>query len=185
MNKGKETLLRRTIMSQSMADNIKGLLNTPKANQDQIFRHFARLEKPERITVMEKHRQMIYNLKSWNLPYSITELSYVALLFAIVHYREERKKIAKQNYDGLSLEEIGELTEYEARIYQAKHERPSPKTKDLMNKWGTVIYLKNKGFSFGNISGILEDKYGMKVSIATIKRSWDRMKNLESIGEEL
>lgn len=170
-------------MSQSMADNVKGLLNMPKSNQDQIFRHFARLEKPERITVLEKHRQMIYNLKSWNLPYSITEISYVALLYAIVHYREERKKISKQNYDGLSLEEIGELSTYEAKIYQAKHERPSPKTEDVMKYWGTVVYLKNKGFSFSNIAGVLEDRHNVKVSSATLCRVWKRMEELEKLGE--
>jgi hypothetical protein len=170
-------------MSSSLAENVKGLLNLPKSNQDQIFRHFARLEKPERITVLDKHRSMLYHLKNEKLHYPITEISYVALLFAIVHYREERKKIAKQNYDGLSLEEIGELTEYEAKIYQAKHERPSPKTEDVMKYWGTVVYLKNKGFSFSNIAGVLEDRHDVKVSSATLCRAWKRMQELEKLGE--
>ncbi|HQS65920.1 MAG TPA: hypothetical protein PLM93_01885 [Sulfuricurvum sp.] len=169
-------------MSQNLSKDVEGLLNLPKANQDQIFKQFAKFEKPERISVMEKHQKMLYRLKNLHLPYPIHEISYVALIFAIVQYQDEQKKIANKNYDRLSLEEIGELTTYEAKIYQAKHERPSPKTQDLMSKWGTVVYLKNKGFSFGDISGIIEDKYGIKVSIATIKRSWDRMKNLEAIG---
>ncbi|MDD3597779.1 hypothetical protein [Sulfuricurvum sp.] len=167
----------------SLVDNVKGLLNMPKSNQDQIFRHFARLEKPERITVLEKHRVMLFHLKNEKLPYPITEISYVALLFAIVHYREERKKLAKHNYDGLSLEEIGELTAYEAKIYQAKHERPSPKTEDVMKYWGTVVYLKNKGFSFSNIAGVLEDRHDVKVSSATLCRTWKRMHELEKLGE--
>jgi hypothetical protein len=170
-------------MSSSLAENVKGLLNLPKSNQDQIFRHFAKLEKPERITVLDKHRSMLYHLKNEKLPYPITEISYVALLFAIVHYREERKRIAKQNYDGLSLEEIGELTVYEAKIYQAKHERPSPKTEDVMKYWGTVVYLKNKGFSFSNIAGVLEDRHDVKVSSATLCRAWKRMQELEKLGE--
>lgn len=168
----------------SLVDNVKGLLNMPKFNQDQIFRHFARLEKPERITVLEKHRAMLFHLKNEKLPYPITEISYVALLFAIVHYREERKKLAKHNYDGLSLEEIGELTAYEAKIYQAKHERPSPKTEDVMKYWGTVVYLKNKGFSFSNIAGVLEDRHDVKVSSATLCRTWKRMQELEKLGEK-
>lgn len=170
-------------MSTTIADNVKALLNMPKANQDQIFRHFARLEKPERIAVLEKHRKMLYYLRNEKLPYPITEISYVALLYAIVHYREERKKLSKQNYDGLSLEEIGELTEYEAKIYQAKHERPAPKTEDIMKYWGTVVYLKNKGFSFKNISGVLEDRHDVKVSVATLSRVWKRMEELEKLGE--
>lgn len=167
----------------SLVDNVKGLLNLPKSNQDQIFRHFARLEKPERITVLEKHRTMLFHLKNEKLPYPITEISYVALLFAIVHYREERKKLAKHNYDGLSLEEIGELTAYEAKIYQAKHERSSPKTEDVMKYWGTVVFLKNKGFSYSNIAGVLEDRHDVKVSSSTLCRAWKRMQELEKLGE--
>lgn len=172
-------------MSSSLSDNVKSLLNLPKSNQDQIFRHFARLEKPERIAVLEKHRQMLYRLKNEKLPYPIAEISYVALIFAIVYYREERKKLSKQNYDGLSLEEIGELTTYEAKIYQARNERPSPKTEEVMKYWGTVVYLKNKGFSFATIAGVLEDRHNVKVSVPTLSRNWNRMKRIEELVENL
>jgi hypothetical protein len=173
-------------MSKTLADDVQGLLNLPKATQDQIFKQFANLEKPERIAVLEKHRIMLFRLKNLHLPQSITDLSYVSLIFAIIQYKEERKKIAKQNYEGLSLEEIGELNDFEGQIYKAKNERPCPQTETVMKYWGTVVRLKNQGFGFRDIAGILEDKYGVTVSFSTVARAWKRMKNLEkTIGSNV
>lgn len=79
-------------MSQNLSKDVEGLLNLPKANQDQIFKQFAKFEKPERISVMEKHQKMLYRLKNLHLPYPIHEISYVALIFAIVQYQDEQKR---------------------------------------------------------------------------------------------
>jgi hypothetical protein len=171
-------------MSNTLADDVQALLSLPKVNQDQIFKQFANLEKPERIAVMEKHRTMVYKLKNLNLPQPIAEVSYVALAVSIIQYKEERKKIAKKNYDGLSLEEIGELNDFEAEIYQAKHERPSPQTEAVMKYWGTITRMKKKRVPVPTILHMLEDKYGVVVSRSTLYRAWNTMENMNELLEE-
>lgn len=167
-------------MSQTLHQAFQSLLNLPKANQDHFIRHFARLEAPERVVVMKKHRTMIHRLKNGNVSNPIEELSYGALLMAIAEYKNERQKISRDNFEGMDLEEIGKLADFEAEIQKAKHKRPAPKTEAVMKHWGTVKRLNDKGYSLPTIAGTLEDKYGIKVSVPQLSRIVKMMKTLQN-----
>lgn len=171
-------------MSQTFSQAFKAMLNMPKINQDSYFRHLARLEAPERIAVMQKHRSWIHKLKYSDLDHPIEEISYGALIIAIEEYKQECSKISRNNFEDLSLEKIGEVTELAAKIQMAKHKRPSPKTEAVLKYWGTVLHLQNKGYGLQTICHLLEDKYDVKVSKAQLSRISTMMKTFQNVNQK-
>jgi hypothetical protein len=164
-------------MIQVSNDRIDTLVKMIKLSKDDQTRHLNYLAKGPievRLGLFEKQRELFYPLsQKYKDHMSPSDISYGALILAIGVTRAIEKKLTKNSFETLSIDEIRDLSSMRAVTFKHKMTNASHKQEKLMGYWAIVRTLRlEHGYSYERVSLFLKKKHRFSVAPSTIMKKW-------------
>jgi len=143
------------------------------------LRFLTRVNLELRIEIFAAHKQLFYELRqNHKETISLPVLSYTALILAIKNTMEEFDDTKNLNFDGLTQNEIKNISSKKAKLFLSKQHRVKSKRDKLLDYWSVVEVLKEQeGFSFRQIESYLKKKHKLDVAHVTIYNTWKKLEN--------
>lgn len=134
---------------------------------------------------VQRHRKILYMLKSHQEQYGVEVISYSAMILAAKSMRADDEKLAKLDFKDMTLEEIRDLATRKIGIFvdAKKRKRKAPQREFLLRHWGEVKEVKARG-SFEDVMDYLRVNYKREVARSTIWRMWQEFEGNNDRGNE-
>ena len=165
----KETLITRIIK-----------VNTN--DQTKHINYFSRCPLGIRLEIFEQHKGIFYRLReTYKDEASFSDISYCALMLAIALIRAKEKALLTKSFGNMSLDEIRDLSSFQAKKFVEKTEKRASKRDKLTGYWPLIRDLKiNHGLSYEKISLFLLKKRKFKISASYIYECWNELESKET-----
>lgn len=146
-------------------------------DQTKHINYFSRCPLGIRLEIFEQHKGIFHRLrKIYKEETSFTDISYCSLILAIGLTRAKEKALLTKSFGEMSLDEIRDLSSFQAKKFVEKTEKRANKRDKLTGYWPLIRDLKiNHGLSFEKISLFLLKKRKFKVSVASIHKRWHEL----------
>ena len=161
-------------MQNEIQGRIESILKMNEDDQTYLLRYFSKLPIDIRLSVLQRHRTILYRLKESSNEY-IELISYSAQILAIKSFYVEEQKMSAKKFNDMSLEEIRNLSLIKLKKYENKLPTATPQRDKLLHYWSVVKMLKEKGKGSRNISKFLKKEYRFEVSHMLINELWNEL----------
>jgi hypothetical protein len=164
-------------------DQIEKLSKINLAMQSTLVRFLASAGIDTRLLVFKQHRKILFMYRDMGIDGSIEMFSYVSFLLAIKQVYADQQNIKSLNFDGMTLDEIKDLSVQKAELFlNERFKRNKPKREELLRHWGTIKLLREKGFSFRDVSDYLNKNNKLKIAHTTICALWNELEEEKKDG---
>lgn len=161
---------------------IARIIKVNKVDQTKHINYFSRCPLGTRLEIFEQHKGIFYQLREiYKEETSVTDISYCSLILAIGLTRAKEKALLTKSFEGMSLDEIRDISALQVKKFSEKIEKRAYKREKLVGYWSLVRDLKiNHGLSFEKISLFLFKKRKFKISASYIYECWSQIETKET-----